>query len=97
MDVDSLIALDMFCTQYNIEFSLIKAINESGLIEITTDNGKAYITGQQLSKLEQIIRLHLELDINLEGIEAIGHLLARINKMEAKILSLQNRLRLYEG
>ena len=48
------------------------------------------------SNLEKFIRLYYELDINLEGIETITHLLQRINSLQDEIIILKNRLRLYE-
>jgi hypothetical protein len=51
----------------------------------------------QLNELEKIIRLYYELDINLEGIETVIHLLQRINDMQDEITLLKNRLRLHEG
>jgi hypothetical protein len=42
------------------------------------------------------VRLHYDLDINLEGIEAITYLLNRVKNMQAEIIALKNRLRLYE-
>ncbi len=49
------------------------------------------------SNWRRIIRLYYELDINLEGIEAIIHLLQRIDThQQEEIIALRNRLRLYE-
>ncbi|MEI9957827.1 MAG: chaperone modulator CbpM [Ferruginibacter sp.] len=36
------------------------------------------------------------MDINVEGIEAISHLLQKVNDMQQKIMQLNNRLKLYE-
>jgi hypothetical protein len=43
-----------------------------------------------------MIRLHHELDINVEGVEAISHLLMLIEKMQEELTVVKNRLRLYE-
>jgi len=37
------------------------------------------------------------MDINLEGIETVTHLLQRINLLQNEIIVLKNRLRLYES
>ncbi|MGZ4079745.1 MAG: chaperone modulator CbpM, partial [Bacteroidia bacterium] len=55
-----------------------------------------YIDPEQLQKLESFLRMHYEMDINMEGIEAIAHLLQRTQSMQEEILKLKNRLRLYE-
>jgi len=75
MQTDSLIAVKDFCTNHNIEISFISSLQQSGLIEITTVEQTEFINTDQLPHLEKITRLYFELDINLEGIETITHLL----------------------
>jgi chaperone modulatory protein CbpM len=96
MQTENLIAINAFCANHNIEISFISSLQETGLIEITTIEETGYIHESQLQQLEKIVRLYYELDINLEGIETITHLLQRINDMQDEITDLKNRLRLYE-
>ncbi|MCX6329705.1 MAG: MerR family transcriptional regulator [Bacteroidia bacterium] len=93
----NLIPADEFCTSHNIQISFISSLQEAGLIEITTIEETEYIHKNQLHELEKIVRLYYELDINLEGIETVIHLLQRINDMQDEITILKNRLRLYES
>lgn len=93
---ESLISADEFCVHHNIEFSFIKTLCEFGLLETVTLNNINYIPGNQLNKLERILRLHYELDINMEGIDTIDHLLQRMDYLQREVISLKNRLRLYE-
>jgi hypothetical protein len=44
-----------------------------------------------MQKLEKFVRLHYDLDINLEGIETINYLLEKIEKMQKEILELRNK------
>jgi hypothetical protein len=94
--MENLIPANEFCLNHNIEISFIRSLHETGLIEITTIEETIYIQAAQLQELERIVNLHYELDINLEGIETIHHLLQRINYMHDEITALKNRLRLYE-
>lgn len=96
MDRKKLIPANEFCVCYNIEISFINLLHENGLIEIITIDETGYILKNQLPELEKIIRFYTELDINLEGIETIIHLLKRINEMQDEINSLKNRLRFHE-
>jgi len=59
-------------------------------------NETLYIQENELSKLEQIVRLHQELNINSEGVDAIINLLKRIENMQNEITVLRNKLRFYE-
>ena len=79
MQTENLIAVNEFCVNHNIEISFISSLQQTGLIEITTIEETGFIDADQLQQLEKFIRLYYELDINLEGIETINHLLQRIN------------------
>ena len=97
MQTEYLITIEEFCVNHNIEISFIRTLQQTGLIEITTVKETGFIDVAQLQQLEKFIRLYYELDINLEGIETINHLLQRINNMQDEITALRNRLRLYEN
>ncbi|HXL58219.1 MAG TPA: chaperone modulator CbpM [Chitinophagaceae bacterium] len=96
MENEYLIPADEFCTHYNVEFSFINTLQEYGLIEMISIEENYFIDVNQLQRLEQYTRLHYDLDINVEGIEVIEHLLNRVRNLQDEIISLQNRLRLYE-
>jgi len=96
MKSENLIALNEFCLHHNIEISFVSSLQESGLIEIRTIKEAGFIEAGQLQQLEKIIRLFYELDINLEGIETINHLLNRILELKNEVTGLKNRLSLYE-
>ncbi len=96
MQSNELIPAEEFCTYYKIQLSFINNLSQFGLIDITSVEERSYIPQSQLQKLEQIIRLHHDLDINLEGIDAITHLLDRVKSLQSEITVLRNRLSLYE-
>ena len=97
MQTENLIAVDVFCANHNIEISFISSLQQTGLIEIDPRDETGFIDADQLRQLEKFIQFYYELDINLEGIETITHLLRKINAMQDEIIALRNRLRLYEG
>ncbi len=96
MQTENLISIDEFCTNHNIEFSFISSLHDKGLIETTLVNETMFINKDNLKQLEIIVHFYYELDINLEGIETINHLLQRINAMNDEITMLRNKLSLYE-
>lgn len=96
MQPGELIRAEDFCFHYNISLSFINSLQEYGLIEVTIVEHNYFIPQAQLQKLEQLARLHFDLDINLEGIEAITHLLERVKSLQSEITGLKNRLSLYE-
>ena len=91
MEKDELIPAKDFCIYHNIEYSFISSLEDSGLISITSVEQATYIPADEIQKLEKFIRLHYDLDINLEGIETINHLLEKIEEMQREILQLKNK------
>jgi hypothetical protein len=96
MKTAHLIPLDVFCTSHDIDVSFLSSLHENGLIEITTIEETGFLNSEELLQLERYINFFYELNINLEGIDAIKHLLNRVNAMHDEITKLQNKLRLYE-
>jgi hypothetical protein len=96
METTDMIVLDEFCTSHQVEVSFVRTLEEHGLIETIIVNETLYIQENELSKLEQILRLHQELNINSEGVDAIINLLKRIENMQNEITVLRNKLNFYE-
>jgi hypothetical protein len=96
MGVEQLIALDQFCAFHDVEISFISSLRQSGLIETIEIDDSWFIEPDQLNQLEKFVRLYYELNINLEGIETINHLLQRISVMQDEVINLRNKLRFYE-
>ena len=96
MQTEYLVAVKEFCSSHEIEISFITSLQQTGLIEITKIEETEFLDQNQLQQVEKIIRFYYDLDINLEGIETITHLLRRLTSMQDEMISLKNRLRLYE-
>ncbi len=90
MERDDMIPAEDFCIYHNIEYSFITSLEDSGLITVTSVEQSTYIPADELHKLEKFVRLHYDLDINIEGIETINHLLEKIEQMQKEILQLKN-------
>lgn len=97
MATTTLISTTDFCTWHDIEHTFVRSLSDAGLIEITIIDKGEFIPETQLQRLEKMVRLHHELDINLAGIEAITHLLDRVEILHQEMRALKNKLRLYEG
>jgi len=96
MQTTEIIMLDEFCASHGVEISFIRLLEEHGLIEIIIINQTLCVPTSELRRLEQIVRLHQELNINLEGIDAINNLLQRIEDMQDEIIKLRNKISFYE-
>ena len=92
MAQEKLIPVKDFCIHHNIEYSFISSLKNSGLISVTSVKRSSFMHVDEMHKLEKFVRLHYELDINVEGIETINHLLERIESMQQEILKLRNKV-----
>ncbi len=92
MEKESRIAVEQCCSYYSIELSFIQQLDEYGLIELSRSGKETFIAFEQLPDLERYIRLHYELDINMAGIEAVSHLLNRVQRLQRELRKLQGEL-----
>lgn len=92
-----MISAKAFCTHHHIEISFLHSLHDYGLIDITASEEDYLLPQDQLEALEKMVRMHFDLNINLEGIDAIYHLLKRVENMQREVSLLRNRLRLYES
>ena len=94
MENEEIISAAEFCTHYNVELSFIQSLYESGLIEVVYKEESLFLPVDDMPQLEKLARMHYEMDINLEGIETICHLLKQIEQMQQHIAHLTNQLNL---
>jgi hypothetical protein len=91
MKTEDLVPVKELCIHYKIEYSFFDSLYEYGLVEIINEEQSEFILKENLSEVERMIRLHSDLGINLEGIEAISHLLKKVDELQKEILYLKNR------
>lgn len=96
METDNRIPVDEVCSHHHIETSFLHSLCEYGLIEIIVEKEAEFIPASHLAELERMIRLHSDLQINIEGIDAITNLLQRIEALQEELNQVKNRLRFYE-
>lgn len=89
---ENLIATSDICTYHQVEYTFISSLGEAGLVELHKVNEITYIPERELQKLEKMIRMHYELEINLAGIEAITYLLERLEQLQEEMRILRNRI-----
>jgi chaperone modulatory protein CbpM len=97
MENEQLIAIETFCTYYNVEYAFVESLERQELIETVHVSEGDFLHIPHLQKIERMVRLHHDLDINVEGIEAVNTLLDRIHFLDREIVALKNRLRFYEN
>ncbi|MBK9177437.1 MAG: chaperone modulator CbpM [Flavobacteriales bacterium] len=96
MTTEQLIAVEVFASHQGVEPAFVHALHERGLIRITVVHEQQFLEPDELARIEQLARMHYDLDINLEGLEAISHLLDRMGAAQQDLRALRERLRIYE-
>lgn len=91
------ISIKQLCIHYNIPISFIHSLNDLNLIEIKHIKSIQCISETQINDIEKMMRLHYDLDINLEGIDAIYNLIKKIESLNEHILELRNKLKRFNS
>ena len=97
MKTINFIPLVQLCSHYKVEKSFFTELNEAGLIEIITIEKVSCLHLDKIDEVERMIRIHHELNINIEGIDVVFNLLHKVDDLQSEIDAVRNRLRLYEN
>lgn len=96
MEQDNLVLIEQFCFNCNVDISFIKSLSESGFIDIIVIDDKMYVSQDRLKDIERAIYFHYELNINIEGINVIHHLLNQIKDLQEELRITKNKLNLLD-
>ena len=97
MSKEKFIPLQKLCELYKVEMSFFSSLNEIGLIQITNIEESNYIHQDKINDIEKMIRMHQDLEINIEGIDIAFNLLQKIDELENELNIIKNRLLIYEN
>ncbi len=82
---------------YQVEETFIESLHDSGLIHLIDSEEQRFIEYDDLAALEQFVRWYNDMDINVQGIEALYHMLGRVRSLQSEIDELRNELRFYRS
>jgi chaperone modulatory protein CbpM len=97
MIIENLIPIDTLCIHYQVTDHFFYSLATIGLIEIQEVKKVAYIKEDAIHQIEKILRLQVELELNLEGIVVVFNLLHKIDSLQNELTVVKNRLLLYES
>ena len=90
------IKIKEFCTYTEIEDSFITDLSEEGILKIEIIDDEPFVEEDTIPDLEMFSRWHYDLGINLEGIDAMRHMLQRMNQMKSELEDLRKKLVFYD-
>ena len=85
---NDLIIISEYCNHCNIEPSFILMLGEDGLIDIEEIDNRSCFPAAQLRDWN-VCHLYYDLSINVEGIDAIRHLLTRVESLQERVRTLE--------
>ncbi len=96
MENNDLISADDFCLHHHISYTFITRLCDAGLVDVVTINEQHYLPIDKLKEVEKLVSFHTDLEVNIEGIEVIAHLLQQMQELQRQLRDTQKRLGLYE-
>lgn len=96
MEKEQLILVSHYCQQTRTSLEFIDSLQEYGFIQVLLIEEHNYVHPEDIVEIERVNRLQEELGINLEGIDALNHMLQKVNQLEKELKIVRDRLRIYE-
>lgn len=92
MKQESYISVKTFCQHHGVKESFVYSMYEFELLQIDDSKEEALLLTDELPILEKMVRLHKELDINPEGVQAVYHLLQQVEGLQEEVAALKRKL-----
>lgn len=96
MKEEQYISVKTFCEHHGVGESFVRSMYEYEILHVDFEQGDGKLHLEDLPLLEKMARLHNELDINPEGIQAIHHLLGQVESLQQEVAALKRRLNTLE-
>lgn len=77
------------CKANKIERTFVQELHQNGLIEIVIKKDQEYLEEEQLIHVERYSTWYYELEVNMQGLEVVHHLLDKIEKLQNEIRQLR--------
>ena len=96
MTTEKYIRIRDFCQGHSLEEAFLYQLQEFDLIQIVEVGRQPAIHRRELHQLERLVRLHRDLEIAPQGLQAVQHLLDRMDLLEEEVWQLRRRLGRWE-
>ncbi|USD24515.1 chaperone modulator CbpM [Flagellimonas marinaquae] len=92
MKKENFISIKTFCENHGVGESFIYSMYEYEILQVQQEKEAGMLHLDDLPLLEKMVRLHHDLDINPEGIQAVHHLLGQVESLQQEVASLKKKL-----
>ncbi len=90
------ISVQQFCIHYNIPESFVDSLSNFDLIRIVIIDKTNHIQIEEINRIERLMRMHYELNVNFEGLDVINNLINQVNSLHEDIEKLKNKIDFYK-
>lgn len=91
------IAIRDFCQHHGVEVPFIRGFIEFGLVQVYQQENEEMLPLKDIKKLERMLRLAQDLNINLEGIDIILNMRSQLKKLHKQNRLLQEKINRLEA
>ncbi|BDW93552.1 chaperone modulator CbpM [Allomuricauda sp. XS_ASV26] len=92
MKKENFISIKTFCENHGVGESFIYSMYEYEILQVQQEKEAGMLHLDDLPLLEKMVRLHHDLDINPEGIQAVHHLLGQVESLQQEVALLKKKL-----
>ncbi|MBR9853314.1 MAG: MerR family transcriptional regulator [Algicola sp.] len=92
MKKENYISIKTFCERHGVGESFVYSMYEYEILHVDQKKEEGMLHLDDLPLLEKMVRLHYDLDINPEGIQAIHHLLGQVESLQQELILLKKKL-----
>lgn len=96
MKQEKYITIKTFCRHHGVDESFIYTLHEFEILQIESRDDEPMLPVEELPILEKMVRLHQELDINPEGIQAVYQLLQQVEELQEELATLRRKLNRFD-
>jgi chaperone modulatory protein CbpM len=86
------IAVEEFCLLHGVEVVLVREFADFGLLQLRVEENREFVPAEEVSRLERMLRLSQDLEVNKEGIDIILHLREELQQLRREAANLRYRL-----
>lgn len=90
------ILVKQYCENTDIEDAFVQKCHEYGIVEFEYREQQLFLSEKDIIEIEKNFRLHRDLGINYEGLDALQQMMKRVTNLETQIKQLQQKLNLFE-
>jgi len=90
------ISVHQFCAHYDVPKSFVDSLCSFELIEIIEIESTKHIQIEDINRIERLMRMHFELNVNFEGLDIINNLIDQISTLQVDVAFLKNRIEFFE-